>query len=92
MNFDPWDAVPPVPSALRMPVGFVVPIEIVPRPHVVKDCEVLGEDDDAAYTTEYGIFLWEGLTPRQRWHRLTHESVHAFVDWMRWVEIKTKRA
>lgn len=90
-DYSAWTRYPKIPKALKFPGGFLVPIYLVPRPWLVGKEVMLPADADAIYDTDRGIFLWEGLTPKQRWHRLSHESIHANVDWQRWIELKTKR-
>jgi hypothetical protein len=89
-NYDPWGRVPPLPTALRLPGGFVVPIVRADRPS-----EALDEGSDGHSFSDgdgnIGIVLWKELTPAQAWNRLTHEGLHALVDWQRYIEIKTKR-
>jgi len=81
---------PKLPSALRLPGGFRVLIELAPRP-----CEHLDSCDDASYRTanvDLGhIIIWEGLTPRQRWIRLYHELLHAFADAQHLVGLRAEK-
>jgi len=74
-----------LPKTLRFPGGYVVKVVTAPRPSAALD-----HDDDADYNTnERQITLWEGLTSRQRWRKLAHEYVHAWVDWQLWIENRT---
>lgn len=99
-TYDRWAREPRIPPSLRFPGGFTVPITLIPRNDITTCPDIepgdntfhLGDDEDSVYITDCGIFLWEGLTPKQRWHRLTHEALHALVDWQRWVEIKAGRS
>lgn len=74
-----------LPARHRFPGGYTVDIRLSPR-----GSGVLDADDMGAYETVEAdrgvIHLWEGLTPRQRWHTLLHELLHALVDAQSYVE------
>jgi len=71
-----------LPGRVRLPGGYEITVTLEPRPG-----KHLSEDDDASYDTdEQRITLWEGLTPRQRWRRFSHEMLHAVADYAHWIE------
>ena len=75
----------PIAKQIRLPGAYTISISVVSRPQP-KDGAALALDEDASWNVEdQTIYLWEGLTPRQRWLKLTHEFKHAVNDYELWV-------
>lgn len=82
-----------IPSKFKLPGPYWVEIKLVPRPFSLRTRSrediILGEEDDAAWYVEKStIYLWEGLTPRQRWLKLAHEFRHVANDYELWARQK----
>jgi len=64
-----------LPKSFRFPGGFVCEIAVAP----LRDAEDFGEYETLDISRGR-ITISSKLTPRQQWHFLGHEMVHATVD------------